>query len=242
MQHLLFIDESGDHGLTYIDPNFPVFVLCGIMFENAQYQKFREILNEFKNDFWGSKEVILHSRDIRKCEREFSILFDLKLKENFYEKLNKIIKDAEFKIISVAINKEEYIKKYGKLSKDPYEISLSFLIERSIFYLDSRRQKSLKIIIEKRGKKEDTSLNSHFNRIHSNGTYYLNKNRMKQYDLTVEFKSKIENINGLQLADLIAYPIAKHVIKPESVNFAFDLIEDKIYTNRQRMHGIKVFP
>lgn len=242
MQHLLFIDESGDHGLSYIDPNFPVFVLCGIFFENTEYQKFRDVLNNFKTEFWSSKEVVLHSRDIRKCEKEFSILFDLKLKERFYQNLNSIIRDADFKIITVAINKEEYIKKYGKLSNDPYEISLSFLLERSIFCLDNKRQKSLKIIIEKRGKKEDNSLNSHFNRIYANGTYYLNSDRMKQYDLSVEFKNKFENINGLQLADLVAYPIAKYIIKKEAVNFAFELIEDKIYSKGDKKHGIKVFP
>jgi hypothetical protein len=29
--HHLFLDESGDHSLTHIDPGYPVFVLGGIL-------------------------------------------------------------------------------------------------------------------------------------------------------------------------------------------------------------------
>ena len=37
MRHyLLFLDESGDHGLANIDTNFPVFVLCGILISEVK--------------------------------------------------------------------------------------------------------------------------------------------------------------------------------------------------------------
>ncbi|KJV92878.1 DUF3800 domain-containing protein [Rickettsia bellii] len=31
--HILFIDESGDHNLTKIDPSYPIFVLGGVIIE-----------------------------------------------------------------------------------------------------------------------------------------------------------------------------------------------------------------
>jgi hypothetical protein len=32
----LFIDESGDHGLTRIDTDFPVFLLCGVLVDEGE--------------------------------------------------------------------------------------------------------------------------------------------------------------------------------------------------------------
>ncbi len=39
---------------------------------------------------------------------------------------------------------------------------------------------------------------------------------------------KKENINGLQLADLIAYPIARYIIEPERANPSFEIFKNKI--------------
>jgi hypothetical protein len=91
MKYYLFIDESGDHGLKNIDIHFPVFVLCGVIFSEENYKIFNEKFNEFKVSLWNSKEVIFHSRDIRKCDKEFKVLFDLEKKEFFYNRLNEII-------------------------------------------------------------------------------------------------------------------------------------------------------
>lgn len=91
MKYYLFIDESGDHGLTSLNPDFPVFLLCGVLVSQVDYQIIREEFNIIKSTLWGQKEVIFHSRDIRKCDKEFSILFDLEKKKWFYEKLNKVI-------------------------------------------------------------------------------------------------------------------------------------------------------
>jgi len=39
MKYYLFIDESGDHGLTNNDKNFPVFVLCTVLIPHESYEK-----------------------------------------------------------------------------------------------------------------------------------------------------------------------------------------------------------
>ena len=68
---------------------------------------------------------------------------------------------------------------------------------------------SLDIIIEKRGFREDRKLQEHFQRILSRGIGYIKPERLEKYSFTISFKNKKENINGLQLADLVAYPISK---------------------------------
>ena len=159
-KYYLFIDESGDHGLVTLDEAFPVFLLCGLLTSEDNYKEIRQSINELKNKFWKNKEVILHSRDIRKCEKEFQILFDLEIKRQFYGMINNVIKNSTYRIISSAIDKIEYIRNYGRLSNDVYELALSFIIERAIFSLDeiSNVEKQLEIVIEKRGKKEDKKL------------------------------------------------------------------------------------
>ena len=242
-KYYLFIDESGDHGLVNLDPNFPVFVLCGVLMSQDHYTQLRKDINTLKSNFWNNKTVILHSRDIRKCEKEFQILFDLKLKSAFYEQLNNIITNSFYRILASAINKAKYINKYGKLSNDVYELSLSFIIERAIFSLDEiNAPKQLEIVIEKRGKKEDKLLSEHFQRLLARGTGFVSAERLKEINTKIVFKDKKENINGLQLADLIAYPTARYIINPKRANPAFDLFEQKFYRKNGKRYGLKIFP
>ncbi len=244
MKYYLFTDESGDHGLSNLNPDFPVFLLCGVIISEFEYEKLRIDFNKIKLSVWNSIHVIFHSRDIRKCEKEFKYLFNLELKAKFYKILDEAIMKSNFTIVSAAIDKEKYIKLYGRLSNDVYEKSLSFIIERSVFFLDDLKDivTELEIVIEKRGNKEDKKLEEHFQRIQSRGTGYIEPERLLKYNLNINFKNKKENINGLQLADLIAYPLAKYVIEPLRINPSFEIFKDKIYSKNRIRHGIKTFP
>src|SRR5260221_152844 len=35
---ILFLDESGDHSLSKVDPQHPVFVLCGVLMDDSYHQ------------------------------------------------------------------------------------------------------------------------------------------------------------------------------------------------------------
>lgn len=244
MKYSLYIDESGDHGLSNLNPNFPIFLLCGIVISSENCEELNNDFNAVKRAIWKSEQVIFHSRDIRKCEKEFKHLFDLKLKAEFYEKIDRVIAETDYKIIASAIKKQNYIKKYGKLSDDVYEISLSFIIERAIFYLESLKKTgiSLEVVIEKRGPKEDKKLDEHFQRILSRGTGYIKPSKLANYNPSIIFRHKKENINGLQLADLIAYPIARYILEPERVNPAFEVFKNKLYKKSGDKFGLKIFP
>lgn len=244
MNYYLFIDETGDHGLTTLNPDFPVFLLCGALIAENDYEQIKHSFNQIKTTLWRNKSVIFHSRDIRKCEKEFSILFDLEKKKWFYDNLNASIEKHKYILLASAIQKDKYIIRFGKLSNDVYELALSFIIERAIFYLDDLNDETNKlyIVIEKRGKKEDKKLEEHFQRLLARGTGYVSAERLKNYALTIHFRNKKENINGLQLADLAAYPIARHVIEPHRVNPAYELISKKIYSKNGKRYGLKIYP
>jgi len=245
-KYYFFMDETGDHGLSFIDPNFHIFLLCGVLFKEEELFIVNKKISNFKTDFFKTNEVILHSKDIRKCENAFQILFNLDIKNKFYENLSQILSNASFTIIGSGVNKKDHIKKYGKSAKDPYSISLSFVIERLIFCLDKLNPNSIvDIIIEKRGRKEDQQLLDEYNTIIDKGTYFIEPERIKNRIKKFEFKSKKDNIIGSQIADLCAYPLARHILFPKEPYITFNIIKSKIYCNNKGLidgFGLKMFP
>lgn len=244
MNYYLFLDETGNHGLSHLTPDFNIFLLCGVLMDAEEYQRFRERLNTIKAKFWNDKQVIFHSRDIRKCQKEFQILLNEGIKRDFYDCVNHAIADTDFTVIASAILKEDYINRFGRLSSDVYELCLSFIIERSIFLLDdfNDAEKRLYVILEERGKLEDRCVKEHFQRLLARGTGYVNSNRLKKYCLKIEFRSKKKNVNGLQLADMVAYPTARYILEPTRSNPAYEIFANKVYQKNGNVYGLKVYP
>lgn len=244
MKYYLFLDECGDPSLSTFNPSFPIFTLCGVLMSEEGLEKIEEKIRSIKREFWGDKKIILHSRDIRKCEKGFEVLFDIEIKARFYELLNKVLGSDEYKIIACSILKEPYIRRYGKLN-DVYAQSLSFIMERAVFYLDDvckDKQAELKTIIEKRGKKEDKALATYYDALLSKGTYWVSAQRIKNYFKSFEMRMKKDDVIGLQVADLVAYPITRHIMDEGIVNLAYDVIKDNIYSKGGKLYGLKIFP
>ena len=244
MKYYLFIDESGDHGLVNLDPGFPVFLLCGVLLSQEDYSRFQLCFGGLKNHFFGSKKICFHSRDIRKWQNGFEILMNPTVREDFYGKVNAMMSQQHYTVFASAIDKQKYITKYGKLSDDVYEMALSFIIERVVFYLDDMpdADKQLEIIIEKRGAKEDQKLSSHFQKLMARGTGFVNSQRLNDLKIKIYFRTKNDDIEGLQLADLVAYPTARFVMDREKANPAFDLLKPKFYKKNGKIYGLKTFP
>lgn len=244
--NFLFIDESGDHSLNNINLEFPIFALLALIIDENSYKKVSGEINKFKLKYFKTVNIVLHSREIRKCEGAFSILFDLKVKEEFYKDLNQIISNANFMLVSSAILKQKHIEQYGKLADDPYEIALTFVLERVLYEFDTRKViNKAKVIIESRGKNEDQILSKRYNELLYKGSGVVNSGRfMNRYNQDLLFKRKNQNDIGLQLADLCAYPIARHVLYPEEPYPSFEIIKDKIRNSHGKIEGfgIKVFP
>jgi hypothetical protein len=67
-KYYLYIDECGDQNLENFNPEFPIFTLCGVLVSRENRKKLEAAFNAFKQEFWGNEEVIIHSRDIRRCK------------------------------------------------------------------------------------------------------------------------------------------------------------------------------
>jgi hypothetical protein len=243
MKYILFLDETGDHGLVNYRPDFPLFLLCGIITTAPGYEIIRQEINKIKEELWNDKRVFLHSRDIRKCEKEFKIFFDVELKKRFYQLINSAVRNLPYSIIASAINKKAFIDKFEKPNIDIYEVAFPLLIEQVVLALQRMPAKNeLLIVIEKRSRNEDRQLADHFERLCLQGTNRFRATDLQKVFPTLTFKNKKDNINGLQLADLVAYPIAKYLIDPKKANPAFDVLKNKIYKSGSTLEGLIVFP
>ena len=239
---IVYVDESGDHGLVTIDPDYPMFVLVFCIFNKKEYiNNIIPALAQFKMRFWGHNEYVLHEHDIRKPRDEFTILFNKSVRETFLNELNELMSNISVTIIASVINKKDLLSKY--ITPDnPYEISLSFGLERIYRYLDDAEQSNSRtsIIVERRGKKEDASLELVFRRI-CDGSNFLNK----RFPYDIVMIDKKSNSAGLQIADLTARPIGLKTLRPNQPNRAYDIIETKLRkspTGNIRGWGIKEFP
>ena len=103
----------------------------------------------------------------------------------------------------------------------------------------------MQVKVEPRGKKEDQMFLRHFNSVLDLGTFYVSSNRLKEKIVNLKFHSKRENIVGLQIADLCAYPLARHLLNPQEPYIPFRIVEKKIYCNKSGEYdgwGLKLFP
>ena len=69
---IVYVDESGDHGMATLDPNYPVFVLAFCVFYKRHYtDKVVPALHRFKFGHFGHDLVVLHEHEIRKEKGAF---------------------------------------------------------------------------------------------------------------------------------------------------------------------------
>ena len=185
--------------------------------------------------------MILHSHEIRKAHGDFNILLNSVVRARFHEAVNETVTRAPFTIVATAIDKHRHIAKYST-PINPYQIALKFCMERLQLWLREKNDanKLTHIIVERRGKSEDAFLELEFRRI-ADGQNGIG--RMPNLD--IRFMDKKHNSCGLQLADLVAHPIGRHIINPAQENRAFSIIEDKLRKGpygKTNGYGLKVFP
>ncbi len=240
----LYIDECGDHYLATYDRNFPIFTLCGILVPMKQLNSLKSAIDDLKQEFWQTTDVILHSRDIRKCEKHFQILFDKEIKHRFYARINEVLAQRDaYVIVCCSVLKDDCIKKHG-IDADVYGTALKYVLQRSIFCVDDLNADGgkINIIVERRGKREDSALLKYYNGLRITGMHYISPERLAEHTERFVFSHKKENIFGLQIADLIAYPISRYVMNPEKSNPAYDIIAPNIYQSNGKLLGLKIFP
>lgn len=220
MMKLLFVDESGDHSLSVIDPQYPIFVLGGIIVEKhyADGELTRQ-LDDFKQRLFGTTEIVLHTADITRNRNGFERMKEPAFRERFYADLNVLMATLDYKVVACAIRKDEHLARYGVAALDPYLLSLETLVERFCFAIGTLSDGGV-IVAEKRDPTLDQTLELAWLNLKIQGTRYLQGKVIADRIIGLNLRAKQDNIAGLQLADLVVSPIGRHILgKPDKADW-----------------------
>jgi hypothetical protein len=246
-KYIVYVYESGDHGMQTVDEQYPLFVLAFCVFHKRHYsEQVVSALEKFKFNYFGHDQVILHENEIRKQKGLFSILRSREQKSQFIDELTGIIEYSNFILISCVIDKRS-LRKQADIESNPYHIALGFCLETLYEFLQEKKQHEQRtfVVVECRGKKEDADLELEFRRI-CDGNNRLNQS----LPFEVLFSDKKAMSSGLQLADLVARPIGLSILRPHQENQAFEVLKRKFYCDGGRAGvgkgyedlGLKIYP
>jgi len=238
----LYMDESGDHSYgkrelrkfqiktedTTI--NIPIdyypelekddkryLGLTGCIVETERYRtSFYPKLEELKQKYFPynpDDPVILHRKDIINKHGPFWRLRDPKIEKAFNRDLLSFFKEMEYTVITVVIDKKAHIERYQESAFHPYHYCLAVILERYCGFLHFHNEGG-DVLAESRGGTEDRQLKKAYRNIYNSGTHFRPP-AFFQSVLTskeIKLKPKRANIAGLQLVDLLAYPLKKEIL------------------------------
>jgi hypothetical protein len=238
---IAYVDESGDPGMENFDPSFPIFVLCVALYTIEDYlTQDLAALSRLKFQHWWHDAVIFHSHKIRNKLPPFQALADPESAKSFMSNVGVFFENSKATIIAAAIDKPRHKKQY-KDPDHPYNMALQFCLERVFGEIRSRLkpEEIVTFVFEKRGRTEDALLATKFSE-------YAKYNAWGQaLPFRARFAAKEENITGLQVADLAAYPIARFVETGDPNRKDWLSVRPRIRTGpggKIEGYGLKIFP
>ncbi len=247
-----FLDECGTHDLRPENDPFPVFCLCGIAVPADRYDTFDALWKDWKARWLGDSHARVHEPNVRHCSHRFYRADPAEQRE-LIESLNQQLAELEFTCIAAVIDKRRFVELYpsGKVDDflpiSTYLICTDFVFERFVHFLyhvggDARGLTQA----ESRGLREDAEVHAEFLRLHLEGTQWQSEHQFRRaLRPYIEFHRKDGKISGLEVADLVARPIAEKILRPDTTPARWAIIEPKIYDGlqgRKLSYGLKVFP
>ena len=228
MKYRIYIDEVGNSDLGSSDnKNHRFLSLTGVIIEldyvaTVLHRELEEIKTRYFRQH-PDDPVVLHRKEILNAKPPYECLKDKDLRERFNRELLEALQRWNYLVITVCLDKKHHKETYARWRYDPYHYCLAMLLERFALFL-KRASATGDALAESRGRKEDIRLKDSFERLWNNGTQHIEpalfQERLTSRQLKV--KPKINNIAGLQLADLIAHPSRNDILRDQKI-----LIESK---------------
>jgi len=165
--------------------------------------------------FGRTQNLALHD-----CRKIMTGVLASKSRFTFDEDVLQFIKEQDYRIITVVIDKKTHIERYGEAAYHPYHYCLAALLERYCGFLNFYDAQG-DVLAESRGGTEDRQLKEAYRAVYNAGTQWRGT-EFFQRGLTsseIKLKQKSRNIAGLQLADLLAHPSKQEIlIEEERIN------------------------
>ena len=256
-EYTLYLDESKS-----VDN---VFVIGGFACHISKEKEIEDRLYKLKEKVWKNSktraEKVFHATDyVRKYPGAFMDLIEIVRETNGVVFATVIKLDELTELFGTGYSKSN--KESFALVEDPFNIALEKIIENYTHFLYYRNGFG-KTIYESRNVEEEKWTNSpdfmlkkDYLKIISNnkGIAYINDEALKLCNTNFSVKKKKEDVAGLQIADNIAYIIARsmsHSLKEisdierifdEIFNLAYNGNFDRRKKDLRHFYGIKILP
>jgi len=224
----LFLDESGNHGLIRIDPQYPVFVLGGVVVSSpADLREIDRAVAAFKERWLGRRDAVLHLADLTRSRHGWEPLSSADVRSSFYRDLESLMAGLPFKALACVVDKRAHVARYREAASDPYVLSLGVLLERFAFEIGSRERG--RVIVEQRGQPLDREIHAAWRYFTERGTGYVSARVLRERVASLRLRPKREGLAGLQVADVVVGAIGRHYagLTPW---FAYEVVEKKLRT------------
>jgi len=221
--YLVYVDESGDHSLHMVNPEYPMFVLAFCLFRKEEYvATVCPAVQRFKLAHFGHDLVVLHEKEIVRHTGPFVKLINAERRAAFFLDLNTLMTAVPVTLIVVAVDK----RTIPVTSAHIYHLAMACGLERVGRFLEQQGQSErlTHVIFESRGRTEDLVLAQEFARLTEDRT-----SRCGLVPLDLVMCPKLAHATGLQVADLIARPIGRHLLNAAQPNRAYDILQAKFW-------------
>jgi len=170
-------------------------------------------------------------------------LRDTEKEQAFNEDFLQFIKEQDYRIITVVIDKKTHIERYGEVAYHPYHYCLRVLLERYCGFLNFYNAQG-DVLAESRGGTEDQQLKEAYRAIYDMGTQWRGTEFFRGSLTSSKIKLKLKSANtaGLQLSDLLAYPSKQEIlIEERRINDPGDNFGKQICQRIQVKYNIQVY-
>ena len=166
--------------------------LTGVIAESDHVRhRIHPELESIKTRYFDShpdEPVVLHRKELVNATWPFQALMDLETRAVFDAEMLGLIRDWDYRVITVCLDKHAFVSAGLNATNDPYHYCLSILVELFCNWLN-RCQSKGDVMVETRGNKEDKKLKEHFRMLWEDGTARV------------------------AIADLIAHPLRNDILK-----------------------------
>ena len=208
----MYLDEVGLEAMKRLDEdNFRYLSLTGVVMKVSHARDYLvPAFDRIKADIFEQdpdRPICFHRVDIRNCRGPFEPLANAEVREEFDRRLLQVMSDADYRVITALVDKQWMTDQVHWQQTHPYHFLMEVIVEKYAQFL--RRMDSIgDIMPEARGNNQDKALQLEFDGHRTNGTRFadakLTSARIPSSSL--KFRTKKDNIAGLQLCDLIAHP------------------------------------
>ena len=231
----IYIDETGNHDMNHVDdPNERFLALTGVILESNYYSStLRPEMEKIKDVFFQNdpdEPVVFHRKEMVNYRSPFTVLRNKEIEKHFNKVLLEALERWKYLVVTVVLDKKAHRDKYKVWHYHPYHYCLEVLLERFVLFLYGGHHHG-DVLVESRGGKEDEKLKDSYNRLYEVGTDNIPVERWQSHLTSHELKLKPKsaNIAGLQLADLLAHPSKREILRANNlINDDRDIFGDQI--------------